>query len=102
MADDLDRLELTPWRGGTRLRLRVKPGARRAAVLGVHAGSLRLAVAEPPERGKANRGVLRALAGLLGIAPGEAELTAGAASQDKVVWLPLQPEEVRARLRAAF
>ena len=42
-------LELTEIDGGTRLRLRVKPGARKNAVLGVHGGDLKVGVTAVPE-----------------------------------------------------
>ena len=47
-----DELELTPVAGGTRLRLRVKPGARKTAIVGVHGGALKVAVAAAPKKEK--------------------------------------------------
>jgi len=46
----------------TRLRLRVSPGARRAAVVGRQGDAWKVRVAEAPERGRANEAVLRLLA----------------------------------------
>ena len=74
----MTRLELIESRGATRLRLRVRPRSKRAALIGVHAGALRIAVTAPPERGQANRAVLELLAEVLG-------LSAGHASRDKSV-----------------
>ena len=92
-------LELTPAAGGTRLRLRVKAGAKRDAILGRHGGALKLSVTAAPERGKANRAVLRLLAAALGIPASELRLVAGAASPDKTVFVPLAPEDVARGLR---
>jgi len=91
-------LELTEIDGGTRLRLRVKPGARKNAVLGVHGGALKVGVTAAPERGKANRAVLGVLAKALDLAPSALEILSGHASQDKSVRAPLTPDEVRSKL----
>jgi len=91
-------LELTEIDGGTRLRLRVKPGARSNAVLGVHGGALKVGVTAAPEKGKANRAVLGVLAEALDLAPSALEILSGHASPDKSVRAPLPPEEIRSRL----
>ena len=91
-------LELTEIDGGTRLRLRVKPGARKNAVLGVHGGALKVGVTAAPEKGKANRAVLGVLAEALDLAPSALEILSGHGSQDKSVRAPLPPEEIRSRL----
>ena len=98
MAITLTELELVEIPGGTRLRLRVKPGARQRAILGVHAGALKLSVTTPPERGKANRSAIRLLAEVLDVAPSEIELLAGHASRDKTVLVPLPAATVVERL----
>jgi uncharacterized protein (TIGR00251 family) len=95
-----DELELTPVAGGTRLRLRVKPGARRSTIVGVHGGALKLAVAAPPEKGKANRAVIALLADALGLTPSAVTITTGETSQDKVAEIALTPARVRAILAA--
>jgi len=94
-------LELVPAGAGTRLRLRVKAGARRTAILGVHGGALKLCVAAAPERGRANAAVLALLAARLDLAPGALELIAGHAAPDKVVLVPLPPGVLAARLGTA-
>jgi len=86
MSDGLDLAEVA---GGTRLRLRVKPGARKNAILGTHDGALKLSVVTPPERGKANRSALKLLARTLRLAPSDIQLIAGQSSQDKTVLVPL-------------
>lgn len=93
-------LDLTNSPGGTRLRLRVRPGAKRAGVLGVHAGALRIGVTAPPERGKANRAVLALLAEILELRPADLEILAGHGSPDKSVCVRLPCATVRNRLAA--
>lgn len=95
MADDL---ELTSVAGGTRLRLRVKPGARKTAIVGIHGGALKIAVAAAPERGKANRAVVALLAKALGLPVSAVTIASGETSQDKVAEIALSPAAVRAIL----
>jgi uncharacterized protein (TIGR00251 family) len=91
-------LELKAVVGGTRIRLRVKPGARKAAIVGVHGGALKLSVAAPPERGKANRAVIALLAEALDIPPSAVTIAVGETSQYKVAEIALPPAAVRAIL----
>ncbi len=92
-------LELREVSGGTRLRLRVKPGARNDAVVGVHGGALKVAVAAAPERGRANEAVVALLSETLGLPASAVAIVAGATSQDKTVVVALAPAAVRERLR---
>jgi uncharacterized protein (TIGR00251 family) len=94
-----DPLDLVPVAGGTRLRLRVHPKARRDAITGVHAGALKISVTAAPEKGKANDAVVKFLAKALGLPKGAVEVVAGETSQDKTVVVALEPEAVRGRLR---
>ena len=93
-----DELELTAVRGGTRLRLRVTPGAKQTTIVGVHGGALKLSVAAAPERGKANRAVVALLARALGLPSSAVTITAGESSKDKVAEIALAPAAVRSRL----
>ena len=93
-----DDLELISLEGGSRMRLRVKAGARREGINGLHGGALKLTVTAPPERGKANRAVLALLAKALEVAPSSLTMLSGASSPDKTVLVPLAPEAIRNRL----
>jgi uncharacterized protein (TIGR00251 family) len=93
-------LELIEVREGTRLRLRVKPGGRRNAVVGPHGGALKVTVAAAPERGKANRAVIELLARALDLPASAIEILSGETSPDKTVLVRLSPAEVSARLAA--
>ena len=97
-----DALELLPCPRGTRLRLRVKPGARKTAILGVHGGALKVAVSAPPERGKANRAVVELLAETLGLPTSAVTIASGEASKDKVVEVGSSPAGVREALTRAL
>jgi uncharacterized protein (TIGR00251 family) len=86
----------------TRLRLRVAPGAAKAAVVGRHGDAWKVRVAAAPERGKANDAVLELLAETLALPRANVTLVSGGASRDKIVELAgLAPEEIERRLATA-
>lgn len=95
-------LDLVETAEGTRLRLRVKPGARRNAINGLHAGALKLSVTAAPERGRANRAVVALVAEAVGLPPSTLALLAGESSSDKVILIPLPAKIVRSRLESGF
>ncbi|MDC1143079.1 DUF167 domain-containing protein [Planctomycetota bacterium] len=78
-------LEIRETDVGVSIRLRVAPGASKAEIKGVHAGALKLSITEPPEKGKANKGVIRLLAKSLNLAAKNLEITSGHTSQDKAI-----------------
>jgi uncharacterized protein (TIGR00251 family) len=84
------------------LRLRVAPGAAKAAVVGRHGDAWKVRVAAAPERGKANDAVLELLAETLARPRANVTLVSGGGSRDKVVELAgLAPEEIERRLATA-
>lgn len=89
---------LTPSGDGVRLEVRVQPGARRAGAAGSWNGLLKLAVAAPPEDGRANAAAAELLAELFGLRPSAVELVRGHSSRNKVFQLALAPERARQRL----
>ena len=78
-------LDLQTRDGRVLLRLRVSPKSRTARIAGEHDGALKLHVTEPPDKGRANDGLIALLAETLGIAQREIELVSGHASHDKRV-----------------
>ena len=84
------------------ITLRVTPSASRDAVVGWQGDVLRLRVAAPAQRGKANEAVLRLLAAALGIERRRLRIVRGPTSRQKVVSVDgLDEAEVRARLASA-
>jgi uncharacterized protein (TIGR00251 family) len=81
----MDDLELSDQAEGVSLRVRVSPGAARRAVLGVHAGALKVSVAAPAERGMANLAMRELIAESLDLPLTRVRLVAGATSRDKRV-----------------
>ena len=95
-----NELEITQTAQGLSLRLRVSPKASRDALRGVHGGALKVHVTEPPERGKANDGVVRLLAEVLRLPARDITITAGHASHDKRVLVCRSPRGPAALKRA--
>jgi uncharacterized protein YggU (UPF0235/DUF167 family) len=87
-----------------RLRVRVHPGARRPGLVGRMAdGSVKVAVAEPPEGGRANRAVETALAAALGVARSRVRVVGGAAARLKQVEIEgLDGPEAERRIAVAL
>jgi len=72
---------------GVLLSVRVQPGSRKEAILGVHGEQLKVAVHAPPEKGKANDALVEVLAKALGMRKKQIVLQQGATNQNKVVLL---------------
>jgi uncharacterized protein (TIGR00251 family) len=84
------------------LPVRVSPAASRDALLGWQGDVLRLSVAAPPQRGKANEAALRLLSVALGLPRQRLRIVRGQTSRQKVIAIEgLNETEVRARLGSA-
>jgi len=84
------------------LPVRVTPGASRDALLGWQGDVLRLSVAAPAQRGKANEAALRLLSAGLGLPRERLRIVRGQTSRQKVIAIQgLDEAEVRARLDVA-
>ncbi len=67
-------------------RLRVSPGARRSEIEGAYGeDALKLRIAAPPSKGKANAEAERFLADALGVGRSEVSVVRGASSRDKTI-----------------
>ncbi len=76
---------LKPVPGGVEIVVKVVPGSSRERVVGRLGDALKIQVAAPPEKGKANRAVRALVAGLLGVSDGDVEVIAGATSPRKLM-----------------
>jgi len=72
---------------GTIVRLHVQPGARRSSICGVHGDRIRVAISEPPEKGRATEAVRRLLADQLNLPVSMIMLVRGQTSRQKDVLL---------------
>ena len=75
--------ELQSTIDGIILPIHAQPGARKNGITGVHAGRLKVAVTQAPEKGKANQALLKLLGELLDIKRSQIALVAGETSHHK-------------------
>jgi uncharacterized protein len=68
---------------GIVLPVRAQTRARTARIVGEHAGALKVAVTDPPEKGKANDAIAALLADHLGLKQSQVRLISGASSRNK-------------------
>jgi uncharacterized protein (TIGR00251 family) len=92
-------ISIQEHREGWVLPVRAQPGARRTGVVGEQNGALKVAVAAPPERGKANKALAEALRDALGLKRSQVELIGGETSREKRFLVRgLTREELEARI----
>lgn len=77
-------VELTADRDGVLLPVHAQPGARRNGIVGVHAGRLKVAVTQAPEKGKANDAIIAVLADDLALKRSQISLASGPTNSRKV------------------
>lgn len=65
------------------LAVHVQPGAGRTEIVGRHGAALKVRVAAPPDKGRANEAVAKVLADAFGLATSKVELVAGATNRAK-------------------
>lgn len=76
-------IDLTETSDGVILPVQAQPGARKNGVTGIHAGRLKVAVTQAPEKGKANQALIKLLAELLGVKRNQITLLGGETSSQK-------------------
>ena len=74
-------LQETPQ--GVVVPVQAQPGARQNGITGEHAGRLRVAVTQAPEKGKANKALIEVLAAALDLKKSQVALVAGETSSQK-------------------
>lgn len=81
----IDVIELTVEDGAVLVPVKAVPGASRTRIMGEWDGRLKVAVAAPPEKGKANKAIVQVLADALGIPRRDIEVIAGHANPLKTI-----------------
>jgi uncharacterized protein (TIGR00251 family) len=96
-------ISLTSHEAGVILPVRAQPGARKAGIVGEHAGALKVAVTAPPEDGRANKALVKVLSEALGLKRSQVELLSGQTSREKRFLVHgLTLAELAARIEAAL
>ena len=65
--------------------VKVKPKAKEEKVIKINDKNFKVSVKEPPEKGRANHAVLRALAGYFNISQSKIKIISGATSRLKII-----------------
>jgi hypothetical protein len=80
--------------------VRVSPGSSRSFIRGLHGDALKVFVRAPPDKGKANKEVLKLFGTALDVKPSSLCVLFGATSRDKVILVPgVDAATVLAKLR---
>jgi uncharacterized protein len=70
---------------GCTVNVRVQPGAKRDAVIGIHANAVKVTLSAPPLDGKANEALIAFIAERLRLPRARVALVTGAASRSKML-----------------
>ena len=77
MSSDFSFLELTDTPDGCTFAVKVVPGSSRDRVVGVLGNALKIAVSSPPEKGAANKALIKLLANTLDLRPNQFRILSG-------------------------
>jgi uncharacterized protein (TIGR00251 family) len=80
-----EQIPLRDTADGCTLAVRVHPGAKRNAIVGFHAGALKVSVTAPAADGQANEALIAFIAEWLSIPRARVTLIAGAANRSKTL-----------------
>ena len=80
-------LDLQQSDRGVLVPVKVVPGASRSRVVGILDGALKVAVAAPPEKGKANKALIKILAETFDLPKNRVSIEQGQSSHHKIVLL---------------
>ena len=78
-------IKISETKNGIIIIVRARPGAKQTKMLGEYDGAVRIALAAPPEKGKANKELVRFLAKEFEVTQTDIEITGGETSKDKRV-----------------
>ena len=77
MPTDFSALKITDTPQGCTFTVKVVPGSSRDCVVGILGQALKVAVSSPPERGAANKALLKVLAKRFNIRPNRLRILSG-------------------------
>ena len=92
-------IRVDPHADGVVVSVRAQPRALQSRIVGEHGGSLKVAVTDAPDKGKANHAIMQLLADQLGLKHAQVQLISGATSRNKRFLLVDQrANDVQARI----
>jgi uncharacterized protein (TIGR00251 family) len=86
-------IKLRGVEGGIVVSVKVQPNASKDRVVGKHADQIKIAVTVAPEKGKANKAVIKVLSKLLGVKNSDIQIVSGETSREKKVFIENINEE---------
>ena len=97
MPTDFSALSITDTPQGCTFTVKVVPGSSRHCVVGILGQALKVAVSSPPERGAANKALLKVLAKRFNIRPAKLRILSGHSQPRKLIMIiGLSAEQLRA------
>ncbi len=91
------------WEDGAAFYIKAHAGARRDRLNGVHDGMIKVEVTTAPEKGKANKAIVKLLAKTLELSPANVIVVSGDTSQKKRIGVrSITPEQLGALLDQAL
>jgi hypothetical protein len=101
LAGSQNAIDVREQGGALLIRVKVQPKAPAGAIVGEHAGALKIKVTAAPENGRANRDAVKFLAGKLGLRRSDISIVSGEHSRDKLFAIRgLKRDEVLRRLQS--
>ena len=99
MSADFSSLRITDTAKGCSFAVKVVPGSSRDRLLGTLGESLKVAVAAAPEKGAANKALLKLLAKELKLRPAQMQILSGTTQARKqILILDINAQQLRRRL----
>ena len=100
MSEEATGLAIQEKDGSLAFPVRVVPRAKENEMVGVEGGVLRVRIAAPPVKGKANEALVESLAQALGVRKRQVEIVRGQRARDKIIRVRgLSEKQARKRLR---
>ena len=99
MSEKVIGLAIQEKDGSLIIPVRVVPRAKKNEIVGVEGGAVKIRIAAPPVRGKANEALVEFLAQALGVRKGQVEIVRGQRARNKTIRVRgLSEKEARKRL----
>ncbi|ODS33433.1 MAG: hypothetical protein SCARUB_01405 [Candidatus Scalindua rubra] len=80
-------IKIREMEGGIVIPVKVQPNSSKNGIMGEYANRIKIAVTVPPEKGKANKAVIKVLAEWLDVKSPDIQIISGEKSKDKEVFV---------------
>ena len=78
-------IEITETDTGLSVLIKVQPNSKENAIVGKYGKRLKISVTSPPEKGKANKAVIKLMATVLGIKTSQINIVSGQTTREKKI-----------------